>query len=157
MWQYIWLNVPAIALSPYRSSPMEQIQSFSSNYVSVQSWTTDSKTVFTYFRTFVIVFTPGLQKWIGVTPFYEIPHQTITELGWWPLWTWKTFSLASYEDPVHTLSFWRLNFSSDVKIFSSVNKIFLKSSFLYKLSSTFDISSPIRFKHTLRRCLAYFL
>ncbi len=92
----------------------------------------------------------------GVTAFHETRHQTITELGWWSLWTRGTFSLTLYEDWAYTLSFGRLNFSSVVKI-SSVNKIFLTSSFFYKCLSTFDMWSLIRFKPASRRCLVYFL
>ncbi len=31
-------------------------------------------------NTFTVVFTPGSKKWIGVTPFYETPCQTVTQL-----------------------------------------------------------------------------
>ncbi len=74
-----------------------------------------------------IIFTPGVQKWITVAPFHDIPHHIITEDGWQPLWILGTFALVLYSVRAYTLSFCLLSFYSIVKIFSSMNKIFLNS------------------------------
>lgn len=50
------------------------------------------------------------QKWMGQAPNHYVPHQTITDEGWWSRWILQTLLEASVNDRAHTLSFWRFNF-----------------------------------------------
>ena len=42
-------------------------------------------------------FTPFLQKWRGVTPWWGTPQQTMTQKGWWPLCTLGTLFFTSWD------------------------------------------------------------
>jgi hypothetical protein len=49
------------------------------------------------------VFTSFSQTFRGVTPWWDTPHQTMIQEGWWPLCTLGTFTFASWDISALTL------------------------------------------------------